>query len=616
MTVQTTTSTQSFLGDGVTQAFPFSFKFEDVSHVLARYVLAGPTYQQLAPLVDYTVIAAAGNVGGTVTTSVPVPLGITLQIYRIVPFLQLLDYVANDQFPAEASETALDLIVEGMQQLRDALTGATAGTFGGITTIINEGGLGAVGLFNSIVANTANFFSLEAGANITLTNTGQTIRIDGAAGGATVGALLAANNLSDVASLQQSIDNITQATMAPNEYVWTKDTASGQGKWKVVPTGGAGEANTMSSLGGVASLVGTKVGVNLPVRGLTAGANITLTQRATDILVDASASGEANVGQNVGVTGQGWYAGKLGLALQFRGHAPGPGIKVASNTTDLTTSIDVAASLTWTGRHDFIGPYADPGYPAVVANAGSFDDNFLRVARTTPIGNNTLLQASAFIGTYVSANTVTAGENSLFVSMDDYSAAGNQNTGVYHAVRRNADSHIWGAVFDVSDAAHHTSNVGNMYGMEISILSDNTSLAARRVLIGAFYGARSPSTASKHTGGFLIRPFDALAQLGYGVSIETGKVDQSFLSSAIGLSAFAATGNYSTAAIDLSGITTTPIAVQINGGSVLRFFSGNAGNSGGVATWYPGAFVPAYSGALRIYVDNSVLYIPICSNHP
>lgn len=53
--------------------------------------------------------------------------------------------------------------------------------------------------------------------------------------------------------------------------------------------GGSGEINTASSLGGI-SLVGTKAGVDLPFKGLTAGPNITLTPSGTAITIEAAAS--------------------------------------------------------------------------------------------------------------------------------------------------------------------------------------------------------------------------------------------------------------------------------------------------------------------------------------
>lgn len=56
--------------------------------------------------------------------------------------------------------------------------------------------------------------------------------------------------------------------------------------------GGGGEANTSSSAGGT-SLVLPKAGTDLPFKGLTAGANITLTANANDVNVAVSGLGTA-----------------------------------------------------------------------------------------------------------------------------------------------------------------------------------------------------------------------------------------------------------------------------------------------------------------------------------
>ncbi|NJO63617.1 MAG: hypothetical protein HC836_37140 [Richelia sp. RM2_1_2] len=56
--------------------------------------------------------------------------------------------------------------------------------------------------------------------------------------------------------------------------------------------GGSGEANTASSAGGQ-SLVLPKSGIDLPFKGITAGANITLTSNPTDVEVSVSGLGSA-----------------------------------------------------------------------------------------------------------------------------------------------------------------------------------------------------------------------------------------------------------------------------------------------------------------------------------
>lgn len=92
-----------------------------------------------------------------------------------------------------------------------ALTSDLAGVFGGA---------GADGLVPDPVAETGKF----------LKDDGTWAAI---AGG---GDLLAANNLSDVAAQQTAINNVTAVAGATNEYVLTKDTATGDAIWKAIPS--------------------------------------------------------------------------------------------------------------------------------------------------------------------------------------------------------------------------------------------------------------------------------------------------------------------------------------------------------------------------------------------
>ena len=60
------------------------------------------------------------------------------------------------------------------------------------------------------------------------------------------------------------------------------------------PTGpaGTGESNTNSNAGGDVGLSLTKVGSDLPLRGLTAGAGVSLTPTPIDVIISVTAGGE------------------------------------------------------------------------------------------------------------------------------------------------------------------------------------------------------------------------------------------------------------------------------------------------------------------------------------
>lgn len=65
---------------------------------------------------------------------------------------------------------------------------------------------------------------------------------------------------------------------------------------------GGGEANTVTNVGSGAGLAKTKSGVNIPLKSLVAGANITLTQNANDVTIAATGGGSGSA--SVGSSGQ------------------------------------------------------------------------------------------------------------------------------------------------------------------------------------------------------------------------------------------------------------------------------------------------------------------------
>ena len=110
MTVSTTSNKVSFSANGSTTVFAYNFKiFADADlTVIIRAADGTETTKTLTT--HYTVSGAGSASGGNVTfTSGNTPAnGETVVIARQLTKTQGTDYVANDPFPAESHEDALD----------------------------------------------------------------------------------------------------------------------------------------------------------------------------------------------------------------------------------------------------------------------------------------------------------------------------------------------------------------------------------------------------------------------------------------------------------------------------------------------------------------------------
>ena len=123
MTISSTTVKNSYLGDGSTSAFSYTFKIFANSdlQVIIRSSTGAETVKTITT--HYTVSGAGDANGGSVTfTSGNIPAsGETVVIRRAVPQTQSIDYIANDPFPAESHEEGLDRSMMTIQQMQEEL---------------------------------------------------------------------------------------------------------------------------------------------------------------------------------------------------------------------------------------------------------------------------------------------------------------------------------------------------------------------------------------------------------------------------------------------------------------------------------------------------------------
>ncbi len=121
MTVSSTTTKVSYSGNGSTTVFAYGFKiFADADlRVIERAADGTETLKSLTT--HYTVSGAGTDSGGNVTFGTAPANGVTVIIKRNLTLTQGTDYVANDPFPAESHEQALDRLTFIAQDIQEEL---------------------------------------------------------------------------------------------------------------------------------------------------------------------------------------------------------------------------------------------------------------------------------------------------------------------------------------------------------------------------------------------------------------------------------------------------------------------------------------------------------------
>jgi len=121
MTVSSTTTKNSYSGNGSTTTFAYGFKiFADADlTVILRSAAGTETVQTITT--HYTVTNAGNANGGNVVFGTAPASGVTVVIRRNMGLTQATDYVANDPFPAATHEDALDRLTFISQQMQEEI---------------------------------------------------------------------------------------------------------------------------------------------------------------------------------------------------------------------------------------------------------------------------------------------------------------------------------------------------------------------------------------------------------------------------------------------------------------------------------------------------------------
>jgi hypothetical protein len=123
MTITTTTIKNSYSGNGSTTEFAYTFPINSTSEisVIERSSTGVETTKSEGSGSTNYSIVDNGATGGTITMVTAPAAGTTLVIRRNTALTQETDYVANDPFPAETHEDALDKLNMQTQELQEQL---------------------------------------------------------------------------------------------------------------------------------------------------------------------------------------------------------------------------------------------------------------------------------------------------------------------------------------------------------------------------------------------------------------------------------------------------------------------------------------------------------------
>ncbi len=128
MTVSSSTNKVSYSGNGSLTTFAYTFKIFDQSDVVVILRASDGTETVQTITTHYTVTGVAAASGGNIVFGSAPASGVTVVILRSQPLTQGLDLVANDPFPAESLEDALDKLVFMSQKHEEELSRAIKGS--------------------------------------------------------------------------------------------------------------------------------------------------------------------------------------------------------------------------------------------------------------------------------------------------------------------------------------------------------------------------------------------------------------------------------------------------------------------------------------------------------
>ena len=121
MTISSTTVKVSYSGNSSTTVFAYTFKILDDDEIQVIIRSSTGTETVKTKTTHYTVSGVGSSGGGNITFLTAPVTGETVVLKRNTTRTQETDYVANDPFPANSHEEALDRVTMIAQEIQEEL---------------------------------------------------------------------------------------------------------------------------------------------------------------------------------------------------------------------------------------------------------------------------------------------------------------------------------------------------------------------------------------------------------------------------------------------------------------------------------------------------------------
>jgi hypothetical protein len=180
MTVSSNQRQTQWNGDGLSFVFPTQFTFLLPTDVqVYKKLIAATTWNLLAYGTQWTMAGGGNGTAGNILLAQSPLVTETILIVRNVPYTQLVNFSANDTFPAETMEASLDKLTEADQQLDGRLSVLEAAA--GVIAIPSEPYIftnnAIIALKNTITQNAAIPAGYNAMAILPVISNGVTITV-------------------------------------------------------------------------------------------------------------------------------------------------------------------------------------------------------------------------------------------------------------------------------------------------------------------------------------------------------------------------------------------------------------------------------------------------------